>query len=103
MVSSEENMWTCMDSCNGEIRVMAGRYGGGWLAAGCAKIEWEFDDQWQNLVFGDNDCFSARDFFKNHENLVLIEHASSARNAFDACVAKLTEGFANDAITPTTT
>ena len=93
MAVEENTMWEYMDFCNGEIRVMAGRYGGGWLAAGCAVIEWDFDEKWEDLVCGDNDYFDARDFFEKHEDVVLIECAASPREAFDACVAKLAESI----------
>lgn len=85
----QTEMWKYMDFCNGEIRVMAGRYGGGWIAAGCAVIEWDFDEQWIDLVCGDNDYFSARDFFNTNKETVLIEGAASARDAFDACAQEL--------------
>ena len=94
MTIEEAEMWKCMDFCNGEIRVMAGRYGGGWLAAGCAVIEWDFDEEWSDLVGGDCDYFNARDFFNQNDKLVLIEYAASPRDAFDLCVAKLAKGFA---------
>lgn len=93
MAVEENKMWEYMDFCNGEIRVMAGRYGGGWLSAGCAVIEWDFDEKWSDLVGGDNDYFDARDFFNKNENTVLIEHAATPRDAFYACVAKLTESI----------
>lgn len=82
-------MWHCMGFCNGQIRVMAGRYGGGWLAAGCALIEWDFDDQWDDLVGGDLDYFDARDFFERHNELFLIEGAKSAMDAFSLCAIEL--------------
>jgi len=85
----EAEMWQAMDFCNGEIRVMAGRYGGGWLAAGCAVIEWDFDEEWSDLVSGDNDYFDARHFFENKEHAVLIEYANSPRDAFDLCINEL--------------
>ena len=88
---TEGYMWQVMDSCNGEIRVMAGRYGGGWLAAGSAWKEWDFDEQWSDLVGGDNDYFNARDFFNAEEGVELIEHAESPRDAFNRCVAALVE------------
>lgn len=93
MAVEEKKMWEYMDFCNGEIRVMAGRYGGGWLAAGCAVIEWDFDEKWEDLVGGDNDYFDAREFFNKNEDTVLIECAVSPREAFDLCVAKLAEGI----------
>ena len=85
-------MWEYMRFCNGEIRVMPGRYGGGWLAVGCAVIEWEFDEQWSDLVGGDNDYFFARDFFNANEDIVLIEGAASAKDAFFACAKDIAKG-----------
>lgn len=85
----EHKMWEHMGFCNGEIRVMHGRYGGGWLAAGCAVIEWDFDEEWEDLVMGDSDYFSSRDFFDGKDNLILIECAESPREAFDLCVQEL--------------
>ncbi len=93
----EIQMWRNMDFCNGEIRVMAGRYGGGWIAAGCAVIEWEFDKKWQDLVRGDVDYFSARDFFNGNTGTVLIEGAASPREAFDACVSRLVDNVVHGA------
>jgi len=85
----ENKMWKYMDFCNGEIRVMPGRYGGGWLAAGCATIEWDFDEQWSDLVGGDNDYFTARDYFNGYHEMTLIENAATARDAFNLCVKQL--------------
>ncbi|BBW91660.1 hypothetical protein PS1M3_17470 [Pseudoalteromonas sp. PS1M3] len=93
MSVEEKKMWEYMDFCSGEIRVMAGRYGGGWLAAGCAVIEWDFDEKWEDLVGGDSDYFDASDFFNQNDGTVLIECAASPREAFDLCVAKLAEGI----------
>lgn len=84
-------MFDYMQSCNGEIRVMPARYGSGWLAGGCATIEWEFDNQWSDLVSGDNDYFEAREFFNNNEYLVLIEGAKTAKEAFELCIRQLEE------------
>ena len=87
-------MFEYMDFCNGEIRVMPGRYGGGWLACGCATIEWDFDNQWSDLVGGDNNYFQARDFFNANSETILIEGAKTAQVAFNLCaegMAKITE------------
>lgn len=79
-------MFEYMRFCNGEIRVMPGRYGGGWLACGCATVEWDFDEQWSDLVGGDNDYFNARDFFNNSSEIILIENAEAPQDAFNLCV-----------------
>lgn len=86
---SEQKMFEYMRFCNGEIRVMAGRYGDGWLAAGCATVEWDFDERWGDLVGGDNEYFDARDFFEQENEVVLIEGAATAREAFESCVLGL--------------
>lgn len=90
MTETEREMWQTMEFCNGEIRVKPGRYGGGFIAAGCATVEWEFDDVFDDLTMGDNDYFNARDFFGRHE-LAFVEGASSARDAFEICVNQLCE------------
>ena len=86
-----KEMFECMDFCNGEIRVMAGRYGGGWLACGCATIEWDFDEQWIDLVGGDNGYFQARDFFNANSETILIEFAETPQDAFNLCVKGMTK------------
>ncbi len=79
-------MFEYMRFCNGEIRVMHGRYGGGWLACGCATIEWDFDELWSDLVGGDNDYFHARDSFNDNSEIILIEFAKTPQDAFNLCV-----------------
>ena len=79
-------MFEYMHFGNGEVRVMHGRYGGGWLACGCATIEWDFDEQWSDLVGGDNDYFHARDFFNDNSEIILIEHSKTPQDAFNLCV-----------------
>jgi len=103
MAVAENIMWEYMDGCNGEIRVMAARYGGaGWLAAGCAVIEWDFDEKWEDLVGGDDDHFSSRNFFEQDEDIILIEGAESPRKAFDDCVTKLCDSITEINITRST-
>jgi hypothetical protein len=82
-------MFEYMDFCNGEIRVMAGRYGGGWLGCGCATIEWDFDEQWNDLIGGDNDYFRAIDFFYANDEIALIEGAKTPQDAFNLCAEKM--------------
>lgn len=92
----EHSMFNCMDFCNGQIRVKAGRYGGGWLALGTATTEFDHDEKWDDLTGGDNDYFDARDYFNASEYFVLIEGASSARDAYDSCIKQLTEKYVAD-------
>ena len=54
-----------IEANNGEIRIMANRYGGGWncVIALCEQPE-SFWEKWEDLVCGDNDFFEASEFFK---------------------------------------
>lgn len=78
-----------MESCNGEIRVMKSRYGGGWLACGCAIIEWDFDEMWSDLVGGDLCYFDAVKFFNSIPGLTLIENAKTPIEAFNLCIEQI--------------
>jgi hypothetical protein len=55
--------------CNGEIRMLAGRYCGGVHCVMTAeeKQDW-FWDKFDDFISGDNDHFDARDFFESKEN-----------------------------------
>ena len=87
------DMYSMMESCNGEIRVKPGRYGGGWLAAGCCCVEWEFDKQWEDLTGGDLEYFDAVDFFHGHCNAVIVQYAHSPESAFKECEIALTKNM----------
>lgn len=71
------NILQRVDSCNGEIRMQACRYGIGWM---CVVLLTELDSEEDDLIFnemfydmiaGDNDYFEARDYFEANEKTIL--------------------------------
>jgi hypothetical protein len=94
---NEDRLFEIMDNTNGEIMLKPGRYGGGWLAIGCCTDEFSSTDYtfWDELCCGDIDYSDARDYFKNHEEVVFIEHAKDARVAMDLCIVGLIKKAVN--------
>lgn len=88
---TQDELMNLMQANNGEIRIMPARYGGGWVIAGCAFCEWEFDEQWADLVGGDNDYFAAREFFETHDDIVFIGNSRQPRVSLFVCLEKLME------------
>lgn len=88
-MNSRESMFRRMECAYGEIRLKHGRYGGGWLACGCAGEEWDFDEKWDDLSGGDMDYSEAVEFFNKRQTTVLIENAKTADDAFELCVSGL--------------
>jgi len=93
-----KGLYDCIDNCNGGIRIQAVRYGRGWYCL-VAVIEVE-DEVWimfDDLVGGDNDYFSARDFFKKEcdGNYVLCEGETPevAMKVATKLAASLLEGY----------
>lgn len=69
-MSDIEKMYDYFDGCNGEIRIIAGRYCRGFhcVISLTERFDNEFFDKFEDFIGGDNDYFDARDYFESTQN-----------------------------------
>jgi len=85
-----KGLYRCMEACNGEIRLQAVRYGGGWYCL-VATVE-QYDAVWErfdDLVCGDNDYSEARNFFETEaDNSCVLCEGETPELAMEAATTK---------------